>query len=390
MSTPDPFDIASGGGPRGGGRGDQGTPETALQAQFSVFGEPGQVGGPPDTGGTAAEIIGALTDVAAAVGPDIAGSLDIPAGSVTVSDPTAVGGDVVAAADAAAAAGPVAADTGSLLDIGAITAADVSQSFLPATSIADVSTLSPEVAQTLGIDIGAANTASNVLAGPASTDVSAQLDTSALGTEDLNQYDPYNPDLSEVVAPNEPVPVPPAPGKSWWTDPKNLATMGLLGVSAYSALNKPSFNIKNLPPTAQTAANAANTLVPGAAATIASGGTGTPAWAQQKSAIDASIDQQIQNDTASMEQAMVNSGVGNQNSGLVQEQIASIKSRLETKRQELYMQAQEQNVMNAVATLTAENPVLGNIASLQLQGQQETNLLAMEIAQMALQLQGLG
>jgi hypothetical protein len=170
----------------------------------------------------------------------------------------------------------------------------------------------------------------------------------------------------------------------WLKSPKNLASLGMLGISGFNALSKPK-----LPSAANTALGAAGPAVAQAQSIISSGGTATPEWATQKASIDASIDQQIQQQTEALKQAAANNGEGNQNSGIVQQQIAQMTSNLNEQRQQLYLQAQQQNVNNAVSELTGGNQTLSAIAQMQLSQETQARQSATQTAQLALQLQQL-
>jgi hypothetical protein len=172
----------------------------------------------------------------------------------------------------------------------------------------------------------------------------------------------------------------------WLKNPKNLATLGLLGNSAMTALNPPK-----LPGAAQTALSAAGPAVQEALATIKSGGTGTPLWSQQKASIDASIDQQLQQESEALQQAAANAGEGDpKNSAVVVQQINALKDKMETQRQQLYLQAQQQNVNAALAELTGGNQVLESIAQMQLAQDEAARNAANETARLALMLQSMG
>ena len=160
---------------------------------------------------------------------------------------------------------------------------------------------------------------------------------------------------------------------------KGFAETGLLGMSLMNALSKPK-----LPGAAQSALNLNTPLAQQAAGVISTGGTGSPAWNQQKASIDASIDQQIQQQAEALQQAAANSGEGNQNSGVVQQQLATMRGQLEQQRQALYLQAQQQNVAQAVTVLTGGNQVLDQIAQMQLNQSDQARAAASQTAELAL------
>jgi hypothetical protein len=226
------------------------------------------------------------------------------------------------------------------------------QSFLPATGASDLAPLSGDTAAQFGIS-------------PPTTDVS--MDT---GYQVPDSAAPADQGIGSDIL-------------NWFK--KNPAQAGLLGISGLEALSKPQ-----LPGAARTALGAAGPAVQQAEAIIQSGGTATPIWAQQKAAIDASIDQQIQQQAEALQQAAVNSGMGDKNSGVVQQQIAKMKADLEVQRQQLYFQAQQQNVSNAVAELTGSNQVLASISQMQLAQDEAARQAAAQTAELAFLLRGLG
>jgi hypothetical protein len=169
---------------------------------------------------------------------------------------------------------------------------------------------------------------------------------------------------------------------SWLANGKNAATAGLLGLSLKTALTKP-----NLPNADTTASNAATQAVQGATSVIQSGGTATPEWSSQKASIDATIDQQIQQQTQAIMQAAANSGEGNANSGIVQQQIAQMTQNANVQRQNLYAQVQQQNVQAALSELSGGDSVLTSIGNTQLQQSEEAQALAAQTGELALLLQ---
>lgn len=193
----------------------------------------------------------------------------------------------------------------------------------------------------------------------------------AMGTEDIGgpAQDVIGTDAADSSSP------------SFWDSmlkelktPKGALGAGLLASNLYGLLNRPS-----LPGAAKTALGAAGPAVAQAQSVIQTGGMGSPIWTAQKSAIDAQIDQQIQNMTAAIQQSAANSGMGGSNSGIVQEQIASMTAQLNTERVKLYDQALQQNVNNAIAELTGANQTLMSVANLQLQEDQYAQQLARDI-----------
>jgi hypothetical protein len=262
---------------------------------------------------------------------------------------------------------PGVTDTGATLDTG---------TFLSATGPSDVSPIPGGIASSLGIDPAGAG------ADFISPDFGSQAADSAIDSSSGGGA-PLGADVSSIGAG--------ASGggasglntlESWLSNPKNLATAGLLGISGFNALHQPK-----LPSADTTALNAAGPAVQSAEAVINTGGTGTPEWTSQKQSIDATIDQQIQQQTQAIMQAAANSGQGTQNSGIVQQQIAQMTQNANVQRQQLYAQAQQQNVNNAISELTGSNQVLTSIGQTQLAQQQEAQQAAQQTAELALLLQ---
>jgi hypothetical protein len=169
--------------------------------------------------------------------------------------------------------------------------------------------------------------------------------------------------------------------ESWLSNPKNAATAGLLGLSLKSALTRP-----NLPSSLSTANTGATSAVQNAMPIIQSGGTATPEWTSQKATIDATIDQQIKQQTEAILQAAASSGEGNANSGIVQQQVQQMTANLNVQRQQLYLQAQQQNVSAALSELSGGDQVLTSIGATQLQQSEEAQALAAQTAELALML----
>jgi hypothetical protein len=171
----------------------------------------------------------------------------------------------------------------------------------------------------------------------------------------------------------------------WLSNPKNAGTAGLLGLSLKNALSQPK-----LPGALQTAENNAGQSTAQALSVINSGGTATAEWASQKASIDATIDQQIKQQSEAIQQAAASSGEGNQNSGIVQQQIQQMTANANVQRQQLYQQAQQQNVQAALSELTGGDQVLTQVGATQLQQSEEAQQLAAQTAEMALLLQSGG
>ena len=250
-------------------------------------------------------------------------------------------------------------DTGSTLDSGG--------GFLPATGDSSVQALSPDAMQSLGIT--PADTTNTAL-----TDTSGAFDPSSVG--DPNAVDIQGPSLLDQAGSKA------GDIGKWLSSPKNAATAGMLGLSLKNALIPPGL------PAADKAAQAnAAALTKQALPIIQSGGTATPEWASQKASIDATIDNQIKQQTESIMQAAASSGEGGQNSGIVQQQIAAMTQQANLNRQQLYAQAQAQNVQAALSSLSGGDQTLTSIGSTQLQQSEEAQQLAAQTAEMALLLQ---
>jgi hypothetical protein len=162
------------------------------------------------------------------------------------------------------------------------------------------------------------------------------------------------------------------------------ATAGLLGVSAAQALSKPK-----LPQAAQDLQKQGTAGAAAASGVIQSGGTSGPAWATQKASIDATIDQQLKEQAQAMLQQAQNSGVG-ADSQVTQQQINKLKTQLETARQQLYAQAQAQNVQNALKELGISDQALAQVADTQFRQSAAARQGAAQTASLALMLATLG
>jgi hypothetical protein len=239
--------------------------------------------------------------------------------------------------------------------------------FLPATGDSSVQALSPDAMQSLGIT--PADTTNTAL-----TDTSGAFDPSSVTSPDaVSVQGPSLADQAETKAGEF--------GK-WLESPKNAATAGLLGLSAKNALTTPKLSAASQAAEANAAAEAK-----GALPIIQSGGTATPEWASQKASIDATINNQIQQQTEAIMQAAASSGEGGQNSGIVQQQIAAMTQQANLQRQQLYSQAQAQNVQQAVSEISGGDSTLTSIGSTQLQQSEQAQQLAAQTAEMALLLQ---
>ena len=137
--------------------------------------------------------------------------------------------------------------------------------------------------------------------------------------------------------------------------------------------------------------NAAGPAVQDAMAMIKSGGMSGALWGQQKASIDASINQQIQQESEALQQAAANAGEGSpKDSAVVVQQLNALKDKMETQRNQLYLQAQQQNVQTAIAELTGGNATLEAIAQMQLGQDEAARNAASETARLAMLLQGIG
>lgn len=161
------------------------------------------------------------------------------------------------------------------------------------------------------------------------------------------------------------------------------ATAAMLGISGAQALSKPQ-----IPDAAKRLAGQAGPGADAASAVVQSGGTSSPAWGTQKSAIDASIDQQIQQQAQALVQQAQNSGMGADSEVTVQ-QINKLKTDLEGKRQQLYAQAQQQNVQAALSALGINDQALAQVAQAEFAGSAEAKASASQTAQNAMMLQAL-
>lgn len=268
------------------------------------------------------------------------------------------------------------ADTGATLDTGLGAGSGADSGFLSATGVSDVSQMTPDFMQLAGIEPGPTG-ADALFQGTADTGVTGG-DISGLtaGSTDLSAG-AADPSLASFSAGGD------SSGgiSKWLSNPKNAATAGMLGLSLKNAVSQPK-----LPGASTTAANAATQGVKSATSVINSGGTATPEWASQKASIDATINQQIQQQTQAIMQAAASSGEGNQNSGIVQQQIAQMTANANTQRQQLYEQAQTQNVNAALSELSGGDSVLTSIGNTQLQQSREAQQLAAQTAALALQL----
>jgi len=330
----------------GGGAAEQTTADLAGAAGGVESGAISAAGADAATAALPAAATSAVTDAALP-------TIDVTASSLAGSAPQAL-----SAADVLSGVG------------GGLSGADIN-SMIRAS--ADPTAAPEETSVTPGFFASAAGGDPTQFTGGAVPGAGAAPDAGlAMGTEDIAGADVIGTDQGGGLL-------------DWLKTPKNALTAGSLGLTGLSALKA-----AQLPSAARTALGVAGSAVKDAQTAIATGGRGSPLWAAQKSAIDASIDQQIENASAAMQQTMANAGMGDpKNSGIAQEQLQEIKSQLETQRQMLYDQALQQIVNNAVSELTGANQTLLSVAQMQMNSDRFALQLAATGAQLAARLQTL-
>lgn len=324
------------------------------------------------SGGEAAAASSALPEITVSAAPLAAGGSSLPG----------VAGGLAGGLGAGIAAGAsgAPASTGQAVTDQASTPSDSSTpGILAATSPSDITSVSPDTLSMLGIDSGGGGVGT-VTAGAG--DAGTVFDPSITGED---------PSMMDALTTTSGGDTSLAPTNSqalvnWFKNPKNLATAGLLGVSGLNALSKPK-----LPGAARTALGAAGPAVAQATSTIQTGGTGSPLWPGMKASIDSSIDQQIKQQTEALMQAAANAGMQGPGAptGVVAQQIARMTSDLNVQRQQLYEQALNQIVNQAVQELTGGNQTLMAVANEQLALEQQARNSAAQTAELALQLQQL-
>lgn len=161
---------------------------------------------------------------------------------------------------------------------------------------------------------------------------------------------------------------------------KNPASAAMSGLSMYNALKKPQMTDAQKALSAQSGPNAQ-----AASAMIQSGGTAGPQWAQQKSSIDASIAQNIEQMKQQILQQAANSGMGADSQVTIQ-QIQKMTQQAETQRQQLYMQAQQQNVAQALQLLGISNDALGQVANSEFRQNKDAQNSASQTAELAMKM----
>jgi hypothetical protein len=342
--------------------------------------------------GSAPEALGA-----GEIGSDAAGAASVVAPSATVD---------AATASALAGGGGIDATTAGALGV------DTGASYLPATGVTDLATLGAPSATGLGVGGGStldselgsefASLGGSTGAGvtPAVTgagggwsaaDYDAAADFSATSAGDPMaaaaeaSADPTGAGLVGLqgtgVAPASFLDKLTSGAESFASNPKNLLSLGLAGASLAEGTSKPA-----LPAGAQTASSNATGLNSAALGVINSGGYSAPGWAAQKASIDASINQQEQQQTEALLQNQANTG----QTGMVSaQQTNALKQNLETQRQELYAQALATNVQQAISEYTGSNQTLLGVANLQYQESAEAKQSAAQLAGLAAKLYSL-
>lgn len=250
-------------------------------------------------------------------------------------------------------------------------------SLLPATGPSSAAPLDPATAQQLGIDfsLGSAPLAgggpgfdASLLSAPAASggaEIPTIVDTAAAGAGAGGGAGGFLGNIG-----------------SYLSNPAHIASLGLGGLSLVGALSKPK-----LPGTANQVSGANTAASTAAQSVITGGGTASPNWAGQKSSIDASIAQELQDQSAALQQNAANTG---QSGMVVQQQLNKLKQTLETQRQVLYEQAQRDNVNTAIAELTGSNQALMGISQLQMQQDQAAQQASSQLAELALLLASKG
>lgn len=329
----------------------------------------------------------------------------LPAIAAAIYAPELIPEEAAAATDATAAA--AATDATATAADASIAASDASMA-IPSSLDAYASTsLAPSIDASLGTagTADALSTAADASSMMAPIDVtntalgSSALDPSTLfaATGDPLQYtggvnpgdislpytdpismDPWSPDYPSADVSDLPnVTQYPSFGQSLLNTletPKGALTATGLGASLYSLLKG-----SQLPSAAKTALGNAGPATAQAQAMISSGGMSGPLWQQQKAGIDAQIDQQKADFARAVQQNAANAGMGGANSDVVQQQIQQSNNQLEALRQQMYMQAAQQNVTNAVAELTGGNQTLMAVAQLQFSEDQQAQALARQL-----------
>ncbi len=152
---------------------------------------------------------------------------------------------------------------------------------------------------------------------------------------------------------------------------QNPSTLLKVGSTLYSAAKTPQ-----LPGYAQQVGNESAQIGANATGQYLAGGQPTPT---QLAAINSSIDQQIQQNTAAIQQHAANSGLG-PDSLVVQQQIQAMTEQLNTQRSQLLLQAQQGNLNTALSALNISGSQAANIAGQQFRADTQAQSLAQQLA----------
>jgi hypothetical protein len=277
-------------------------------------------------------------------------------------------------------------------------------SFLPVTGAGGVTggigQLSPDLASSLGVSQGTGATAPSLVGAPdaaatfspsitGGSDLTSGMGTNGLGfqTGDMSAIDAAGGGAaptaggsfgSDIVGGLKT-----AAGKAGTWAASHPVNALMYGNALMTALSKPQ-----LPGAAQTALGASSQAVQQAQSILASGGTSSPLWATQKSSIDQSINQNLNNAIEQLVQSAQTSGQGGRDSAVVQQGINRLNQQAETQRQQLYSQALNQIVSSAVSELSGGNQTLGAIAQMQMSQSAQARQAASQTAELATLLGG--
>jgi hypothetical protein len=261
--------------------------------------------------------------------------------------------------------------TGLLADAGTGTLTDAGgSSFLPVTGGGDaMSPLSPELASQLGI-----STFDTTGVAPAAVDSTSLAGVDQLGAAPA--LDATSPALGDTGGGF-------FDSAGRWISGHKSGT-ALLGLSMLNALNKPK-----MPGSVNTLQNSGNAEVAQAQAILASGGTSSPQWQTMKASIDQSIDANVRNAIEAAKQNAANSGMG-VDSAVARQHIDRIMADAATQKAQAYSQALGAIVSQAITELSGGNAVLGQVAQLQMQREEQARAAAAQTAELALLLFGKG
>lgn len=160
----------------------------------------------------------------------------------------------------------------------------------------------------------------------------------------------------------------------------NPLTVAKLGIAGYNAFAKPQLTDSQKQLQQSSTGNSA-----AASAMIQAGGATGAQWQQQKSSIDASINQQVEQAKQQILQQAQNSGQG-ADSLVTLQQIQKMTQQAETQRQQLYQQAQGQNVQQALQLLGISDAALQNVANAEFNSSKEAKQAAAQTAELALRM----